>query len=164
MQQTIDSARFRNVLGHYPTGVCAVTAVHEGKPAAMIVGSFTSISLDPPLVGFFPDKKSTSWPKIEAAGGFCINVFGAHQLDPCGALAAKAENKFDLVSHRPSPVTGSPLVDDVVAWIDCELHSVVEAGDHWLVMGLVKALEVEKPNAPLLFFQGSYGQFTPLAS
>lgn len=70
-----DAARFRLILGHYPTGVCAITATQADRsPVAMIVGSFTSVSLDPPLVAFFPDKVSSSWPKIEACGGFCVNV------------------------------------------------------------------------------------------
>ena len=71
---TIDPRHFRSVLGCYPTGVCVVTASHDGARHAMVVGSFTSISLDPPLVGFFPDKKSSSWPQIAATGRFCASV------------------------------------------------------------------------------------------
>jgi 3-hydroxy-9,10-secoandrosta-1,3,5(10)-triene-9,17-dione monooxygenase reductase component len=75
-----DPRRFRDVLGQYPTGVCVVTATQaDGRRAGFVVGSFTSVSLDPPLVGFFPDKGSSSWPKIERARSFCINVLSASQ-------------------------------------------------------------------------------------
>jgi len=161
MQSEFDNVKFRQVLGNYPTGVCAVTAVNDGQPAAMVVGSFTSVSLDPPLVGFFPDRSSTSWPKIEAAGRFCVNMLGAHQLDLCRVLASKSPDKFMSVAHRIS-ANGSPILDGVLGWIDCDLHSVADAGDHYFVMGMVKTLEAEAPLHPLLFFRGGYGQFGSL--
>ena len=74
MRVAFDSREFRRILGHYPTGVCAITAVSDGRPVGMVVGSFTSISLDPPLVAFLPDRKSTTWAAIQAAGRFCVNV------------------------------------------------------------------------------------------
>lgn len=163
METAIESGLFRKVLGHYPTGVCAITAMHEGRPVAMVVGSFTSVSLDPPLVGFFPDRASTSWPKIEAAGRFCVNILGAHQLDLCRALAAKGDDKFRALSWRLSE-GGAPILDEVVAWIDCDLHMVADAGDHFMVLGRVRQLEAGGKPTPLLFFQSGYGGFAPLAS
>jgi 3-hydroxy-9,10-secoandrosta-1,3,5(10)-triene-9,17-dione monooxygenase reductase component len=76
----------------------------------MIIGSFTSVSLDPPLVAFFPDRKSTSWPKIQAAGIFCVNVLAGCQLDICRALSSKTENKFDFIPHRLSSA-GLPIIE-----------------------------------------------------
>src|SRR3546814_4353059 len=73
-----------------------------GIPSAMVVGSFTSVSLDPPLVAFLPDKSSTSWPKIEASGRFCVNVLGDNQEVLCRVLASKAEDKFANVSYHLS--------------------------------------------------------------
>ena len=87
---TIDPRHFRNVLGCYPTGVCVVTASHDGARHAMVVGSFTSISLDPPLVGFFPDKKSSSWPQIAATGRFCANILTADQKHHSSRVGGKA--------------------------------------------------------------------------
>jgi len=162
MTTTFDSSDFRRILGHYPTGVCAVTAIADGAPAAMIVGSFTSVSLDPPLVAFLPDRKSTSWPKIAATGRFCVNVLAAHQEDVCRALSSKAPDKFDAVSYRLSK-TGLPILQGVVAWIECDLYAVHEAGDHFIAIGQVRAMDIEHPHTPLLFFQGGYGQFAPLA-
>lgn len=162
MVATIDGQAFRRVLGHYPTGVCVVTATDaEGVSAGMVVGSFTSVSLDPPLVAFFPDKASTSWPKIERAGRFCVNVLASDQQDLCRMFAAKSADKFAGVSHRLSS-NGSPVFDDIVAWIDCTLDAVHEAGDHYIALGLVHELGVVRPDQPLLFFRGQYGNFTPL--
>lgn len=160
----IDGQTFRHVLGHYPTGVCVVTAIgSDGESAGMVVGSFTSVSLDPPLVAFFPDKNSSSWPKIERAGRFCVNVLASDQQDLCRAFAAKGDDKFAGISHRLSD-NGSPVLDDVVAWIDCTLDAVHEAGDHYIALGLVRALDIVRPDQPLLFFRGKYGNFEPLAA
>lgn len=162
LAEPIDGATFRRVLGHYPTGVCVVTATGtDGKPAAMVVGSFTSVSLDPPLVAFFPDRGSTSWPHIERAGKFCVNVLGSHQQDYCRRFAAKGDDKFAGLDYRLS-ANGSPVLDEVVAWIDCTLDAVHEAGDHFIVVGRVRELDVVRPDEPLLFFRGKYGQFALL--
>lgn len=164
MTSGVEPQWFRRVLGQYPTGVCAVTADSPAAgPAGMVVGSFTSVSLDPPLIAFYPAKTSTSWPKIEAAGSFCVNILGADQEDVCRAFSSKAPDKFAHISHHPAPETGSPIVDDVVAWIDCDIELVRDAGDHVLVLGRVRALDVESPRLPLLFFQGGYGRFAPFS-
>lgn len=158
----IDTKLFRHILGHYPTGVCVITAMQQGGvPAGMAVGSFTSVSLDPPLVGFFPDRSSTSWPKIEAMGRFFVNVLADDQEWLCRRFASKAEDKFQDVSYRLSNA-GLPILNDVVAWIDCTLHAVHEAGDHFIVLGEVQAFAVERDARPLIFCQGGYGQFVPV--
>ncbi|MGY2737151.1 flavin reductase family protein [Sphingomonas sp. UYP23] len=159
MQQSLESGEYRRVLSHYPTGVCVVTAVLGVEPIGMVVGSFTSVSLDPPLVAFLPDRRSTTWPKIEAAGDFCVNVLSERQQAMCRTFASKSKNKFDEVSYRLSP-RGVPIISDVVAWIDCQLHAVHEAGDHFIVVGRVLGLNVELPDPPLVFSQGAYGTFS----
>lgn len=157
----IDPTQYRQVLGQYPTGVCVVTSTGgDGRPAGMVVGSFTSVSLDPPLIGFFPDRGSSSWPKVAASGRFCVNILSAEQEGICRTLSAKNPDKFASIGYHPSPL-GSPIINGVVAWIDCELHSVGDAGDHFIVLGTVKHLEVAEPGLPLLFFQGGYGRFAP---
>lgn len=158
----IDGATFRRVLGHYPTGVCVVTATEpEGTATGMIVGSFTSVSLAPPLVAFFPDRSSTSWPRIERAGKFCVNVLASDQQDLCRRFSAKGGDKFAGVAHRLS-ANGSPVLDGVVAWIDCMLGNVYEAGDHFIVLGRVLELDIARADQPMLFFRGQYGNFAPL--
>ena len=157
-----DPATFRHVLGHYPTGVCVVTAMQShGEPVGMAVGSFTSVSLDPPLVGFFPDRRSRTWPTIASVGRFCVNVLAEHQEPLCRIFATSGSDKFKHTSYRLSE-QGMPILGGIVAWIDCELYQTYDAGDHLFVLGKVHALEVDQPNSPLLFFKGGYGQFSSL--
>jgi 3-hydroxy-9,10-secoandrosta-1,3,5(10)-triene-9,17-dione monooxygenase reductase component len=162
IEEPIDGATFRRVLGHYPTGVCVVTAIEpNGKPAAMVVGSFTSVSLAPPLVAFFPDRSSTSWPRIERAGKFCVNVLGSHQQNLCRRFSARSDDKFAGLDYRLSS-RGSPVLEGVVAWIDCTLDAIHQAGDHLIVLGQVRELDIERADQPLLFFRGKYGNFEAL--
>lgn len=154
-----DSAHeFRRILGHYPTGVCAVTAMSDiGEPIGLVVGSFTSVSLDPPLVGFFPDRGSATWPQIRKAGRFCVNVLGDNQSSVCSSLAAKGDRKFAEIDYRLSQL-GCPIIDGVLAWIDCELHEVHEAGDHFIVLGRVKSLDLHAEGSPMIFHKGGYSK------
>jgi 3-hydroxy-9,10-secoandrosta-1,3,5(10)-triene-9,17-dione monooxygenase reductase component len=158
MSTSIDSGRYRQVLGHFTTGVTVITAAAEAGPVGLAVGSFSSVSLDPPLVGFFADKGSTSWPKIEGTGAFCVNILGEHQEDVCRRFASKEPDKFAGLGWKATG-SGSPLIDDVIAWIDCDIDQVVEAGDHFLVLGAVRELGVAHDGPPLLFFRGGYGRF-----
>jgi flavin reductase (DIM6/NTAB) family NADH-FMN oxidoreductase RutF len=155
-----DPAWFRQVLGQYPTGVSVVAAIGPSGPVGLAVGTVTSVSLDPPLVGFLPGKTSTSWPAIEAAGRFCINVLSDAQEHLSRSFATKDPDKFRGIRWRPSP-SGTPILDGVTAWIDCCIESVYEAGDHYIVIGRVDSLDVERTLLPLLFFQGGYGRFAP---
>lgn len=153
-----DSAKFRQVLGHFPTGVTVVTAAAEGGPVGLAVGSFASVSLDPPLVAFFPDKGSASWPRIEEAGAFCVNILAEDQEDVCRRFASKGDDKFAGLGWKPAG-SGAPILDGTLAWIDCDIGDVVEAGDHYCVMGRVRGLDVSHDGAPLVFFRGGYGRF-----
>jgi flavin reductase (DIM6/NTAB) family NADH-FMN oxidoreductase RutF len=152
----IEPKHFRDVLGSYPTGVCVVTSrADTGERWGLAVGSFTSISLDPPLVGFLPDKRSRSWEQIGQTGRFCVNVLGAEQLDTCRHFASRHEDKFDGVTHGTSP-GGLPLLDDALAWIECDVAKIVELGDHLLVVGAVRAMERRVEGSPLIFYRGGY--------
>src|SRR4051794_26552558 len=119
-----EATQFRRVIGHFPTGVAVVTGMDaEGKPAGMAVGSFSSVSLDPPLVAFMPDKSSSSWPKFRDSGSFCVNILGAEQESVCRTFAMKGGDKFAELSWRPAG-SGSPILDGVLAWIGCGLDGV----------------------------------------
>jgi flavin reductase (DIM6/NTAB) family NADH-FMN oxidoreductase RutF len=157
----IDPMEYRRTLGSYPTGVVIVTADAAEGPVGLAIGSFTSVSLDPPLVGFLPDKGSTSWPKIAATGSFCVNVLAADQLSVCKAFASKGGDKYASVTWRTAS-TGAPVLEGVVAWMDCSVEDVAEAGDHWFVTGRIQEMAVERDDVgPLLFFRGQYGEFSP---
>jgi 3-hydroxy-9,10-secoandrosta-1,3,5(10)-triene-9,17-dione monooxygenase reductase component len=156
----IEGARYRQVLGHFPTGVTVITAAGADGPAGLCVGSFASVSLDPPLVAFFAGKSSTSYPAIEAAGHFCVNVLGDDQEEAARVFASKGDNKFAHIGWRPSVATGAPVLHDVLAWIDCRIDTIHEAGDHWIVIGRVLDLEIGREGGPLVFFRGGFGRYT----
>jgi flavin reductase (DIM6/NTAB) family NADH-FMN oxidoreductase RutF len=151
-----DSDRFRFVLSHVPTGVVIITGADVDGPAGLAIGSFTSISLDPPLVGFYPDRASTSWPAIRRAGAFCVNVLAEDQADLCRRFARSGGDKFAGLGWRTAPVSDAPILDGVLAWIDCRLERETEIGDHSLVVGSVVDLTVERDARPLIFFQGGH--------
>lgn len=160
---TFDGKRFRQVLGQFPTGVAVITGIgDDGRPAGMAVGSFTSVSLDPPLVAFLPDKSSTSWARMQDSRSFCVNILGAEQESVCRAFAVKGGDKFADLSWHPAG-SGAPILDGVLAWIDCDVEVIHEAGDHWIVIGRVRDLDIANPSLPLVFFQGGYGRFTSLS-
>ena len=159
LRTVLDPQHLRQVFGHHPTGVCAITAANDGTPCGMAVGSFASVSLDPPLIAFLPGKSSTSFPDIRRAGTFTVNVLAADQKSVCQALARKGNDKFAELAWTPSRLTGSPVLDGIVAWVDCELDRVLDAGDHDIVLGRVLALAVVAPKAPLVFFRGEYGTY-----
>lgn len=154
-----DSKHFRSVLGHFPTGVTVVTGLHEGRPAGFTIGSFTSISLDPPLVGFFPMVSSETWSSMAPYGKFCVNVLRDSQADLCWRFAKTGvdDGRFDDVRWTESP-TGCPVIDGVGAWIDCEVDQTMELGDHYLIVGAVVALDHhEAAPDPLVFYRGALG-------
>ncbi len=155
----IDAGDFRTVLGHFPTGVTVVTSAGTDRPIGVAIGSFASISLDPPLVGFFLGTRSGSWPPMEASGYFCVNVLCQDQLELCGLMASKADDKFDGVETEAAPGSGAPILPDVHAVIDCRIHQVVPAGDHNLIIGRVLSLESRRDAPPMVFYKGQYGTF-----
>lgn len=158
---TIDPAWYRQVLGQYPTGVCVVTARSgEGEIVSMVVGSFSSVSLNPPLVAFFPDKGSSSWAKLRHCERFCVNILSAEQEPVCRKIASKDPDKFDGVAHRLS-ARGNPVIQDALAWIECDRYAIADAGDHEMATGRVLEMDVAGGDLPLLFFRGGYGRFTP---
>lgn len=158
----LSPGRFREVLGLYPTGVVAVTAMEPGGPVGMILGSFGSVSLDPPLVSFMPGKDSASWARLRGLSAYCINVLGQHQADLCRALSSKRPDKFDGVAWSPSPF-GAPALAGSIARIDCRRAQVLDAGDHHIVLCRVLALEPGQPGAPLLFHRGALGTFAAVS-
>lgn len=154
-----DPRGFRDVLSNFPTSVVAVTTmVEEDRAEAMIVGSFTSVSLDPPLVSFLGARSSTTLGRILATGRYCANVLAADQEGMCRRMAVRGADRFAGTPWRPSP-TGNPVLDGIVAWVDCEIEKVVELGDHQMVVGRVLHLGTESAKTPLLFFRGGYGDY-----
>lgn len=151
----IDQAHFRQVLGHFPTGVTVVSGLDGADPVGLAVGSFFSLSMDPPLVGFCVGRSSNSWSRMADAGSFCVNVLGADQEHVCRVFATSGEDKFASIGWTKAE-SGAPLIDGVLAWIDCDTEAVHEGGDHYIVVGHVRGLDVGHEGEPLVFFRGGY--------
>lgn len=155
----IDTRHFRNVLGHFPTGVTVVTGLDAaGAPHGITIGSFVSVSLDPPLVGFFPGIASKSWQAIAESGSFCVNILGAGQDELCWKFAKELNagemSKFVGVDWIASS-TGSPILPGIVGSINCLIESAHEAGDHLFVIGRVLGMShAEDVTDAMVFFRG----------
>ena len=160
MTSAFDAARFRQVLGHFPTGVTVITAGSGNARVGLAVGSFFSVSLDPPLVGFCAGHSSSSWPGIREAGKFCVNILAERQEDECRVFASKAADKFEGIGFKSAPFSGAPLLEGVLAWIDCEIDAVHPAGDHDVVIAKVHELAVAEESGPLVFYRGGYANLS----
>ena len=155
----VDSGQFRSVMSHYPTGVAVVTGrAPDGEPLAMVVGTFSSVSLDPPLVSFMPMKTSKTFDRLRECDSLCINIIGGDQQQELMSIAQRWKQKLDGIHWTPSPA-GDPVLGNSLAWIDTTIYDLVDAGDHWIVLCQVRDLDVTKSAPPLLFFQGGYGTF-----
>ena len=156
----IEPALFRRTLGQFCSGVVIATGCVDGSPAGFAAQSFSSLSLDPPLVALFPGRHSSSWPKLRDSGSFCVNILAAGQQPLCELFAQSGADKFAGLDWRPGP-TGSPILPGVLAYIDCVLEAEHDGGDHTIAVGRVQELAIEIPDAePLLFFRGGYGSFS----
>jgi 3-hydroxy-9,10-secoandrosta-1,3,5(10)-triene-9,17-dione monooxygenase reductase component len=150
----VQPQRFREVLGHLPTGVVVVAAETAAGPAGMAVNSFTSVSLEPPLVLFCPAKSSATWPGIRAAGRFCANVLAGEHAEVSRRFASKDADRFAGIAWRRG--SHGPRIEGVVAWLECELEAEHEAGDHTIAVARVRGLDVEGSSVPLVFHRGAY--------
>ncbi len=155
---TFDAAHFRAVLGHFCSGIAIITGLDHGDPVGLTCQSFVSLSLEPPLVAFCPGKSSSSWPRIQPSGAFCVNILTEEQEELCRVFATKGGEKFRGVGWS-SAETGSPVIHDSLAWMDCRIETVHEAGDHLIVVGSVLDLAADRVGKPLLFYRGGYGRF-----
>jgi len=152
----VDPQVLRDVLGHFASGVTVVTARTADGPAGFTCQSFSSLSLDPPLIAFAPARTSRTWPALRAIGRFCVNVLAEGQDDVSQNFARSGSDKFDEVRWSPS-AHGSPVLDGVVAWIDGELWAEYDGGDHSIVVARVLDLGADPDRRPLLYHRGSYG-------
>jgi 3-hydroxy-9,10-secoandrosta-1,3,5(10)-triene-9,17-dione monooxygenase reductase component len=153
-----DIANFRTVLGHYATGVTVVTAMEGNEPVGMACNSFTSVSLDPPLVLFCAAKSSTTWVRIQPARRFAVNILEEDDEQLCRLFATKGADRFQHLQWTPAR-TGSPIINEALAFIDCEVEAEYDAGDHIIVVGRVIELGYASEGKPLLFYRGGYGHF-----
>lgn len=151
-----DSPSFRAVLGHFATGITVITAMDGDEPVGLAANSFTSVSLDPPLVLFCAAKTSSTWPRIQRAGHFTVNVLDEHQEPVSALFATPGADRFGQIAWRVGD--HGPILDDVHAYLDCDIETEHDAGDHVIVVGRVQALGLTADAGPLLFYRGRYGR------
>jgi len=150
-----DQQRFRQVLGHFASGVTVITGSHEGEPVGFACQAFTALSLDPPLVLFCPGKFSGTWPRIARTGLLGVNILAAGQRDVARRFGVTSPDKFDGVPWRPA-ANGAPILDGVLAWASCSVDTVHDAGDHFIVTARVTELGDCASGDPLLFYRGRF--------
>ena len=155
---SIDSREFRNTMGLFATGVTVVTARMNEERRGMTANSFTSVSLHPPLILICVDQSASMHPIIEAADSFAVNILAADQRETADIFARRGEH--EAVMHgsafRDGPL-GSPILQDVLGWVECRVEARYPGGDHTIVVGHVESIAIERPaTAPLLYFTGGY--------
>jgi 3-hydroxy-9,10-secoandrosta-1,3,5(10)-triene-9,17-dione monooxygenase reductase component len=153
-----DAALSRHVLGHYPTGVAVITAMSADGPVGMAMNSFTSVSLEPPLVLFCPALSSGTWPLLRDAGKIAINVLSAGQESVSRLFASRVEDRFSPIDWLAGTY-GAPLLSDALGWLECTVTAEYPAGDHTVVIAEIERMGVHGEIAePLVFFRGAYYQ------
>jgi flavin reductase (DIM6/NTAB) family NADH-FMN oxidoreductase RutF len=150
-------ASLRAVMACFPTGVTVVAARGGGDgPIGLTVNSFTSVSLEPPLVLVCIARSSSSHDSIVASGGFTVSVLSASQADVALRFATRpSQGRFDEVPWRTAP-SGSPVIEGAAAWLDCSIDQVIAAGDHSIVLGRVGACGADE-DPSLVFHRGEMG-------
>ncbi len=155
MSELIDPKYFRQVMGQVPTTVTVISAMVEGKPIAMVIGSFVSVSLDPPLAGFFCTNGSYSWEQLKKADVLGVNVLGEHQIDVSNACMRDLDERFDGLDWEV--VDGAPRIADTTAWMTLTEHQILPAGDHEFGLYTITSMDIpDEAKAPVIFYGGGY--------
>ncbi|MEU6679664.1 flavin reductase family protein [Streptomyces sp. NPDC046925] len=154
VEMPVGSATLRSVLREVPTSVTVVTATAGGRPAGLTVGSFVSVSLDPPLIGIFVDEKSSSWPEMRNSDTFTVNVLAGDQQELCTRFATSGRDKFAGLPLRKSPL-GNPLLPGIAAWIDCRVEEIRKLGDHHFALARVTDLDTTSAPTSIVFHRGT---------
>ncbi|MBT2225811.1 flavin reductase family protein [Nonomuraea sp. NEAU-A123] len=157
--RAVAADQFKRALAVHASGVVIITAQSDGIPVGLTATSFSSVSLEPPLVSFYVDRSSTTWPQLSGADHFAVNILTSDQADLAARFARKSIDRFAAPTRwRPGPL-GAPLLQDVSAHLVCLPYERAVVGDHILVVGLVAEADVQRPGRPLLYHQGRFGRF-----
>lgn len=153
----LDPKHLRQVFGRFCTGVTVVcTRDAAGHPLGITVNSFSSVSLDPPLVLFCITRDSDTLPALQHSRCFSVNILAEAQQAISNRLAKKGgPEKMDGIAMH-TVATGAPIVDGTLGWLDCETHALHDGGDHLIVVGRIQACAVGEAQPPLLYFQSVY--------
>jgi flavin reductase (DIM6/NTAB) family NADH-FMN oxidoreductase RutF len=160
----IDPQRFRDVMGSFPSGVVILTAFGEdGQPRGLTVSAFCAVSMTPPLALACIDKTSNTLPAVQHIGGFTANILAAGREELARRMATKLTSKFDAVAwRRPSSPIGGPILEnDTSAYAVCALRDTFEAGDHWILIGLVTEGDHRESVKPMIYSRRLYDAIEP---
>ncbi len=136
-----DTRDLRNAFGTFMTGVTVVTShTAQGEPIGFTANSFTSVSLDPPMILVCLAKTSQNYDTLVNGEGFAVNILSEHQTEISNTFARPVEDRYAGIAWHKGPA-GSPIIGDVSAWFDCKMHKAVDAGDHVILIGLVEAFD-----------------------
>jgi flavin reductase (DIM6/NTAB) family NADH-FMN oxidoreductase RutF len=153
-------ADLRRVFGAFPTGVTAVAGLADGSPLGIAASSFTSVSLDPPVVSVCTAHSSTTWPRLRRMPRVGISVLGAHQEDACRRLGGRGADRFVTLRWRATE-GGAVFVEGAGAWLECSVYREVTVGDHDIVLLLVHELDFDPAVAPLVFHGSRFRRLEP---
>jgi flavin reductase (DIM6/NTAB) family NADH-FMN oxidoreductase RutF len=157
--QDLDPARLREAFGVFPSGVVAVAAEVDGRQVGLAASSFTSVSLDPPLVSFSVANTSKTWPDLRRARHLGVTILADHHGAVCRQLAGPVADRFTGVATSVTP-DGAVTLDEGLARFDCSIHRELEAGDHTIVLLLLHAVDHadQRPaGQPLVFHRSGFG-------
>jgi 4-nitrophenol 2-monooxygenase / 4-nitrocatechol 4-monooxygenase, reductase component len=155
-QRRLTADEFRNVIGHFATGVTVITAVDEERPYGTTASAVTSLSLEPPMMLVCLDRESQTGRAITVAGRFAVNILGEDQADLALRFATKAPDKFDGVATTTG-VFGEPLLADALATLECRVVEQTQGGTHVVFFGEVEAGSA-RDGAPLAYYRGQFGR------
>ncbi len=160
----LDPQEFRAALGLFASGVTIISGADGEGPIGFTCQSFYSVSLEPPLVSFSVKADSTTYPRIRDSGRFAVNVLTHRQRHISNQFAKRGTDKWAGIAWSPTAM-GTPVIDDTLMWLDCEIDRQHRSGDHDIVVGRVLALGTAGVHAaqPLLFFDGEYRHLEDLA-
>ncbi|TNJ40611.1 flavin reductase family protein [Phaeobacter sp. B1627] len=151
----LDPRALRSAFGSFLTGVTVVTAYgNSGEPIGFTANSFTSVSLEPPMVLVCLAKTSRNYNALTSAAGFAVNILAETQIEVSNRFARPAEDRFATVDWKTGP-HGSPIIAGVSAWFDCAMHKTVDAGDHVILIGTVVAF-AQTATPGLGYARGAY--------
>ncbi|RJF84146.1 flavin reductase [Azospirillum cavernae] len=155
----LDPRAFRSALGCFATGIAVITTLApDGAPVGVTVNSFSSVSLDPPLVQFCLGRTAASFAAFSAAPSFVVNILAADQEELSGRFSRRdLDDRWSGVAVEPS-ASGVPVLSGCLARLECDREHLLDGGDHVIVLGRVRRLASREDGAPLLYFRGGYAQ------
>ncbi|MEV8514679.1 flavin reductase family protein [Dactylosporangium sp. NPDC051484] len=155
-----DSARLRQVFGAFPSGVIAIAACVDGLPLGISVSSYTSVSLEPPLVSVCIAHSSETWPLIREARRLGVSMLADDQQQACRQLSSRGRDRFAGLTWRATP-DGAVFLDGAIAWLDCSIEATHVAGDHDIVVMRVHELDADHAIRPLVFHTSKFWRLVP---